>query len=269
MSYSWDFSITLFIFGWLAIFAVIATLITIQIFMQAANAQTFGIGVSPTLVNITAVYGQNTTVPFYFWNEGDTDAMFTIDIEQSLLDYMDIGNPDYFHGENFTVGNKTTVSTGVVKEMLFRGKIDERIGKFQTGLTVYGSPIGLNNSGTITMRRGIYVMMFVENYPAPATSTTTTTAVPAQATTTSVAQQGGSSQSNWTYTYTSTSHAPSTSATTTTTSLLPSTTTTSATMTTTTESDLEEKESLVSFWVKVALAIAVMILVYAVVRWWW
>jgi hypothetical protein len=173
-------------------------LISFFFIIPLANA-TIGIGVEPSLVNITLVYNMQISIMFKFWNEGDTDAIYQIVPEDSLKDFIVLNDSSYYQGENFTVPNKTNmVSTYVLKEILFRGMKNET-SKFETGLSIYGEPI-VSQGGMITIRRRIFVKMFVENYPSTITTTTTTSTT----TTTQQSSSGSSSSGSGTTTTTTT-----------------------------------------------------------------
>jgi hypothetical protein len=145
---------------------LVLILIPFIFLIPVVGSSTIGLGVEPSLVNISLAYNKEIAVKFKFWNEGDTDTVYTIVPKPELSDFIVFDNPNYWHNETFIVPKHTSRLSGFqTKEILFRGKLNKKIDKFETGIFIYGEPVGEQEHGVVTIKRSVFVRMFVENYP--------------------------------------------------------------------------------------------------------
>ena len=86
-----------------------AIFIFIFLLIPIAKASSIGIGVSPSKATVElANYDPVKIVVFRLWNEGDTDANFTISIAKELKDFVD------YEERTYLVRANTTMNSGYV-----------------------------------------------------------------------------------------------------------------------------------------------------------
>jgi hypothetical protein len=236
---------------------LLALLIPFFFLIPVVFSQTIGIGVEPSLVNLTLVYGKNITVNFKFWNEGDTDAVYTVIPESNLLDCISLDS-NYWHNETFIVPNKTQRLSGfVTKELLFTGL--NKTTSLETGISIYAAPVGEQRQGMVTVKRNVFVKMFIENY-LPATTTTTSTTMTSTTTPISTGTTGSEGTTGEQST-TSTTASASTTSKTTSTSTTSKTTSTSiiSSTSTTTQTTTVERSSFPIIYIIAIVGIVIII----------
>lgn len=96
----------------------IITIFLLLLFIPFVKANSIGIGVEPSIVNVElSSVDPVKVVEFKIWNEGDTDTNFTIIPAQLLKNFTDFEEKTYFVPANTTrLGNYTSFKMLFVKK---------------------------------------------------------------------------------------------------------------------------------------------------------
>lgn len=165
---------------------LILAVVLFSLISMPVYAMNIGLGVKPSVVDVYLNKGnEKTFVPVTFFNQGDTNATYFLEVSPSLKDYMyydcakypEYYNEYYCNGKTYQVPKNTTKNNGIDVKILFLKKNNFDI-DFEGWIDISGIPNVANYTkpiGQVGIKQQIRMRILIHQTSSPTTSTTTTT----------------------------------------------------------------------------------------------